>query len=259
MPESELISIRADCATPKLLAIVSVEHDAQVRCGQPNCGHSVYRRIHVVRENNELLVLGSTCFAKRYGADTALGGAKYGGGDGRPLTEVERHLLVNNTEALLAQFEVEATRQQATKAKSISPVIQHKAVPAIHQYFRVSAQKETPWEWVKPWTSVLYLKLKDGSGWIRVQRRDDKHVLVPWPIFDGWDEALPPLFGTAENEYGGYVLPNVVQALQYLHSQAEWETNPGRWSDVMEEVASKSKASGTISALRNGNSINKQG
>lgn len=70
------------------------------------------------------------------------------------------------------------------------------------------------------------MKLKDGSSWIRAQRRDDKHMLVPWPAFDGWDEALPPLFGNADSECGGYVLPDVVPALQYLRNQAEWESKP---------------------------------
>ena len=65
---------------------------------------------------------------------------------------------------------------------------------------------------------------------------------LPWPAFDGWDEALPPLFGHADNEYEGYVLPDVVLALQYLRNHAEWETKPGRWSDVMSEIASKSSA-----------------
>ncbi len=152
MPESELTALCADRATAKLLAIVSVEHDDRVRCGQPNCGHSVYRRIHVVRENSRLLVLGSTCFAKRYGADTALGGAKYGGGEGRPLTEAERQLLVSNTEALLAQFEEEAARLQPAKVKPAPPAIQPKPVTASPPHFHAPAHRETPWEWVKPWT-----------------------------------------------------------------------------------------------------------
>lgn len=59
--------------TGTLLAIVSVEYEDRVRCGQPSCGHSVYRRIHVVREDEKLLVLGSTCFEKRYGTATVLG------------------------------------------------------------------------------------------------------------------------------------------------------------------------------------------
>jgi len=243
MSEPERNTLCSDHSIAKLLAIVSVEHADRVRCGQPSCGHSVFRRIHVVRESGKLLVLGSTCFAKRYGADTALGGAQYGGGEGRPLTEAERQLLVNNTEALLAQFEEEAASLQAAKAKPTPPALQSRPVFATPQHAPASAHKETPWEWVKPWTSVLYLKLKDGSGWIRAQRRDDKHVLVPWPVFDGWDEALPPLFGHADSEYGGYVLPDVVPALQYLRNQAEWETRAGRWRDVMAEIASQTKGS----------------
>ncbi len=160
------------------------------------------------------------------------------------MTAAERQLLVNNTQELLAQFEEEAAHIQAAKVKQPPPALQPKAVFATPHHFQTSAPKETPWQWVKPRSSVLYLKQNDGSGWIRAQRRDDKHVLVPWPAFDGWDEALPSVFGHADNEYGGYVLPDVVPALQYLRNHAEWETKPGRWSDVMAEIASKSRATG---------------
>ncbi len=61
MPELVPPTIYGVNSTAKLLALVSVEHAERVRCGQPNCGHSVYRRIHVVREHEQLLVLGSTC------------------------------------------------------------------------------------------------------------------------------------------------------------------------------------------------------
>lgn len=237
MSEPELNAVCGDPSTAKLLAIVSVEHADRVQCGQPGCGHSVYRRVHVVRESGKLLVLGSTCFTKRYGTDTAVGPARFGGGDGRPLTEAERQLLVNNTEALLAQFEEEETILQAAMAKPVPPALPPRPVNSIPRPTSANHPRETPWEWVKPWTSVLYLKLKDGSGWIRAQRRDDKHVLVPWPVFDGWDEALPPLFGHADSEYGGYVLPDVVPALKYLRNQAEWESKPGRWKDVMAEIS----------------------
>lgn len=59
MPEPEPTTVGADPSTAKLLAIVAVEKTDRVRCGQPGCGHSVYRRIHVVREGCKLLVLGS--------------------------------------------------------------------------------------------------------------------------------------------------------------------------------------------------------
>ena len=45
----------------KLVAIVAVEPADRVQCSQPGCGHSVYARIHVVREGDELIVLGSSC------------------------------------------------------------------------------------------------------------------------------------------------------------------------------------------------------
>jgi len=78
----------------ELLAIVGVDQSQRVRCGQPGCGHSVYRHIHVVREGADLIVLGSTCFEKRYGGISILGAPRYGGGSGKQLTEEERLLLV---------------------------------------------------------------------------------------------------------------------------------------------------------------------
>lgn len=245
MPETELTALCADRATAKLLAIVSVEHADRVRCGQPTCGHSVYRRIHVVRENGKLLVLGSTCFAKRYGADTALGSARFGAGEGRPLTQEERQMLVTKTEALLERFEVEASAPNLTAAVKAMPTsLPSSPVSALYRAAASKPHQETPWAWVKPWSSVIFLKLKDGSGWMRAQRRDDKHLLVPWPVFDGWDEALPPLFGPVDSECGGHVLPDVVAALKYLRNHAEWETRPGRWSDVLAEIASRNRAAG---------------
>ena len=79
---------------PRLLAIVGVPPKERVLCGQPGCGHGVYAEIHVVQDAGKLLVLGSTCFAKRYGSPKALGTASVGGGGGRQLTPEERVLLV---------------------------------------------------------------------------------------------------------------------------------------------------------------------
>jgi hypothetical protein len=36
----------------QLLAVVEVPHDDRVRCQAAGCNHSVFRRIHVVRENS---------------------------------------------------------------------------------------------------------------------------------------------------------------------------------------------------------------
>jgi hypothetical protein len=160
------------------------------------------------------------------------------------LTQAERELLVNNTEALLQRFEEEVAHSRAAIVTPLLPSLQPCPSRLVQHHTTSSHPLETPWAWVKPWSSVIYLKLKDGSGWMRAQRKDDKHLLMPWPVFDGWDEALPPLFGPIDSECGGHVLPDVVAALSYLRRHAEWETKPGRWSDVLREIASRTSGSG---------------
>lgn len=117
----------------KLLAIVSVEHEDRVQCGQLGCGHSIYRAIHVVRDNGSLIVLGSTCFAKRYGSAVSLGTARFGAGAcGRTLTAEERVLLVANTAELLARFEAE----ELARAKASADAKPRAVIPQAHQPFR---------------------------------------------------------------------------------------------------------------------------
>jgi hypothetical protein len=239
----------------KLLAIVSVEHGGRVRCGQPGCGHSVYRQIHVVRDGGELMVLGSTCFAKRYGSSNALGAARFSGsGGGRLLTNEELQLLLSNTEALLARFE-----NERSASLSQTSVVRHDPVevrpspvlvvlerpqvgkPVTLERPNVSAVKESPWSWMKPMSSTIYFRLRDGSGWVRVQRNDSEHLLVPWPTFTDWDKTFTPHIGTVDTVCQAYVLPDVASALAHLRSLARWETKPGRWQDVATEIAKKSR------------------
>lgn len=96
--------------SPRLLAIVEVDKSEKVFCAQPGCHHSVYKAIHVVKDGKQMLVLGSTCFQKRYGSLTALGKAQHWGGSGKLLTSEERALLAENTQVLLARFEAEEAR-----------------------------------------------------------------------------------------------------------------------------------------------------
>ncbi|MBB1073244.1 hypothetical protein HUU62_02300 [Rhodoferax sp. 4810] len=97
----------------KLLAIVTVDRDHSVLCQQPHCGHRVYARIHVVEEAGQLMVMGSDCFARRYGVSHTVNFHGHGSGGGRVLTEAELELLLNNTQELLAQFEAERQRELA--------------------------------------------------------------------------------------------------------------------------------------------------
>lgn len=95
----------------KLLAIVEVDKSARVLCQSEGCGKSVYKRIHVVNDNNKIIVLGQTCYSHIYGDNTSIFtadvGAHYTGDKSRKLTAEERDLLLKNTEKLIEQFENE--------------------------------------------------------------------------------------------------------------------------------------------------------
>jgi len=224
-------------SSAQLLTIVEVLPEDKVLCTQPGCGHSVWKAIHVVREGAELLVLGSTCFEKRYGSGGAIGTPSYGGGSSRKLTQEERRLLVENTAAFMARIEDEERRRAIAHAEAQALAnaqamahaqsTPHRAAwlntaPPTHPRFSIGQAlptrvfKPCPWPWMKPGTSLGYFELADGSGWVRVLRNDGQQMLVPWPVTDGWDEALPAHIGTPNEELGGYVLFDVVKTVAYL-------------------------------------------
>ena len=237
---------------PKLLAIVEVPPAERVLCGQPECGHSVWKAIHVVKDGTELLVLGSTCFEKRYGYGNALGTPHYGGGgDSRKLTSEERQLLAENTAELLARFEEEervraealAAAQAEAKAKTAAAARLAALVrpaplqePRTAEVMAFNPVKASPYPWMKPGTSVCYFKLRDGSGWVRVQRKDGQQILMPWPATDGWDEALPAHIGLADQEHGGYVVADLRAAVAYLRKVGDWDKVFVSWKELTSQV-----------------------
>lgn len=237
----------------RLLAIVAVEPAKRVRCQQPHCGHSVYARIHVVEDSGSLLVLGADCFAKRYGVASTTGFKGFGGGSGRVLTEAERELLLNNTSALLAQFESErakelervaakmeslrqlhAARQQQTLENPYrQDLIAHRlrgernrAVP------RSSTSSSPPQQmalaplprWAafkKQNTSFFAYGVAKGQCWVLMQSAShDGCFIAPAPVpFESWDEALPPSIGAADVERSVYVSQRHVNELTAWFSQ----------------------------------------
>ena len=225
-------------SAPRLLAVVEVEKEERVFCAQPGCNHTVYKAIHVVRDSGQLLVLGSTCFAKRYGGMTALGGAEYWGGKGKLLTAEERALLQGNTDALLAKFEAERAHNKEEAARKLQ------AQSSLKDQLRISlpvasvrstasiTRSPFPWRWMRPHSSVAAFKLRDGSGWVRVQHRDGRQFVVPWPKFDAWEESLPPVVGTPDLEVGGYLSANVAGAIVYLRKHRASERVTGIWKEV---------------------------
>jgi hypothetical protein len=256
-----------------LLAIVEVAPEKRVQCGQPGCGHGVWKAIHVVSDAGEMLVLGSTCFERRYGSALALGAPSYGGGTGRKLTPEERQQLITNTAEFIAGMREEARRQeeeltrrraedaalaaeQAARVAEASALALERAAHSRAVAAELAAQAAvqaaaraaestaawvvaaaeqrarqarfapaTPtmpsWPWMKPGTSLGYFKLRDGSGWVRVQRQDGKHMLVPWPEVDGWDEAMPARLGVPYPALGGYLIHNVQDAVAFLTREGE--------------------------------------
>jgi len=122
-----------------LLAVVEVEQSDRVQCSAPGCGHSVYKEVHIVRQDGSLRVYGSTCFSKLFrGTDVAKSKPRYTAVKGRPLTLEERLLLIENTSKLIDQFELELV--QRTKpavpvphreaTSNILPQIKHWSPPA---------------------------------------------------------------------------------------------------------------------------------
>ena len=239
-------------APAQLLAIVCVQYADRVRCAQPNCGHSVYRQIHVVEDNGTILVLGSTCFGKRYGGFSALGEPRYGGTGGRQLTDAERQLLTGNTAALLAQFEYERTEAEAAAlaaeaARQADSEARYQATFGKQRVLAAPAPMRSvaptsfrgqslPWPWMKPHTALTYFEMKDKTSWMRVTHFDGTHLLVPWPMFDTWDESLPVHVGFPHATIDALVLPNLIQAVAYLRPNTTWEKMCGLWRDMAAEL-----------------------
>ncbi len=102
----------------ELIGIVAVPKAERIYCMAPNSKHTVHKRIHIVRQDETIILLGADCFRKLFGIDLYTPRYSSGASDGRMLTPAERDLLIHNTEKLLALFaaEFEAQQQQARQA-----------------------------------------------------------------------------------------------------------------------------------------------
>lgn len=105
-----------------LLAVVEVAKENRVLCGAEACGHTVYRRIHVVQDGAALKVLGSDCFKRLYGhLEPSAVSPRYGSSEGRTLNDDERQMLVDNTQRFIDQLEAERLHvaQQALDRRAV--------------------------------------------------------------------------------------------------------------------------------------------
>lgn len=114
---------------PELVAVVSVPQERSVRCQGPDCGRQVYARIHIVLEQGNLCLYGSTCFSRLFGHEGALGAARFGayveGGLSLSASQVESlhadpSSLIAELEQLRAEEAAAAVRWQANlKAREV--------------------------------------------------------------------------------------------------------------------------------------------
>lgn len=227
----------------RLLAIVSVPRTSRVQCQNLGCGHGVYAAIHVVEDGEKLLVLGSTCFSKRYGGSQMLGEPAYssGGGGGSVLSEDERQMLRDNTAALMALFKDRHERTVSATAAKVHALRFRLAepaplpLPAQNQLApRQPALNRSPWEWQHPRnTSVALFRSESGQDWVRVQHLDGSQKIVPWPMFDGWDEALPLSCGQADLDLQAYSVSDLPRAFATLKQLGHKGPIVGVWPGVL--------------------------
>ncbi|WP_313316078.1 hypothetical protein [Pulveribacter sp.] len=266
---------------PQLLAIVSVDRADRVLCQNPGCGHGVHAAVHVVLEGLQLLVLGSTCYRRRYGqaasSTPVLAGSSWG--SGQRLSDDDRALLQHNTAALIERFrarlqdeqqaaaqlaerqrlqdrereqlrreyfaQLQRQAQQQDALRAAQPAVTPAPAPQPHPRALAaspaplpgvaSAPKATgsPWPWQHPHnTSVAVMRDREGQAWVRVQHCNGRHMLTPWPVFEGWEEALPPVCGQANLAVHAYVVPDIVAALRWMTAHGFSAPLVGAWAQV---------------------------
>lgn len=110
------------------LAVIEVTPDDRVLCSAEGCGHSVYKRVHLVRVDGRTRVYGADCFSRLFGhTDIGRSHPRYGSSQGRALTPEERNLLKSNTEQLIDAFESEHQDELAC-ADASQPAVERCAI-----------------------------------------------------------------------------------------------------------------------------------
>lgn len=120
-----------------LVAVVEVDKEDRILCQADGCGHSVYKRIHVVHDSGTIKVVGSECFKRVYaGLDSLAKTPQYGSSEGRILSKDERLALVENTERLIAKLEaehLEAERLRAAQQEALRLEAERQAAEQVRQ------------------------------------------------------------------------------------------------------------------------------
>lgn len=75
-------------------------------------------------------------------------------------------------------------------------------------------------------------KLSDGTSWVRVQHKEGKQMLAPWPVFDGWDEWLPSRLGQSNFDLLAYSVNDIKAVVAFMRERKVAELVSGAWSEI---------------------------
>lgn len=128
-----------------LLAVVEVDREARILCQAEGCGHSVYKRIHVVLAGTEFKVYGSQCYQRLFGyLGTAATTPQYGSAEGRRLSADEQLVLAENTARFIEQLENERLEFERKAALEAAENEQRERALRQNQARRDSVKPEKP-------------------------------------------------------------------------------------------------------------------
>ncbi|NQZ31350.1 MAG: hypothetical protein HRU06_08735 [Oceanospirillaceae bacterium] len=106
--------------TIEWVMLVEVEKAQRVRCDYPNCHHSVYRRIHILKyPDGSFQCIGSGCFKKlshEVGVNIFKAASVTYFSGSKALTSAQRQQLIDNRSALLEKLLAEGLQQQQSIA-----------------------------------------------------------------------------------------------------------------------------------------------
>lgn len=82
-------------------------------------------------------------------------------------------------------------------------------------------QPDAKWGWAprrKPGSAFIFYRLRDGSAWVSYTMVDEQ-ALAPWPLEEGWDEALPPSVGFPDQALGVYIGRSLMDVTIFLNQR----------------------------------------
>jgi hypothetical protein len=106
----------------EFVAIVEVPEHKKIVCQAEGCGHSVFRRVHVIKQGSDIGVFGSTCAAKMFGQLLKNSRPTIHMSEGINLSEPDVELLEQNTRELIAKLQRELEKENL---KTIAEVVDY--------------------------------------------------------------------------------------------------------------------------------------